>query len=216
MTTSAPVNKYPYQFQPQPQKNVQTPIPNPNLCFQNIKYFLESFKASSPKELLFSEKFVSSPLYSESTQIPESFYKLHRPFDRNSAFFIPHGNRRNGNYFRNKNWYPKYPMILSKNCELMKNNNKSQINTQDEGVKDLMMKDNMNRFYCLKYSYEGKDAEVGPYSASIVFAFLKNYYINKTQEEQKKMNLLIRDVFDDSYFSPDALYVSLQKELGDN
>jgi len=215
MTTSAPPNKYPFPHQT--QSHTQSPIPNQNLCFQNIKYFLENFKSSTPKELLFSEKFVKSPLYSESSQIPESFYKLHRPFDRNSAFFIPHGNRRNGNYFRNKNYYPKYPMILSKNCELMKNNNKINMNnTQGESANDLLMKDNMNRFYCLKYTFDGKDIETGPYSSSIVFAFLKNYYVDKTEEEQKNMNLLIRDVFDDSYFSPDALYTSLLKEYGDN
>ena len=215
MTTSAPPNKYPFPHQT--QSHTQSPIPNQNLCFQNIKYFLESFKTSTPKELLFSEKFVKSPLYSETSQIPESFYKLHRPFDRNSAFFIPHGNRRNGNYFRNKNYYPKYPMILSKNCELMKNNNKSYINnTQSENVNDLLMKDNMNRFYCLKYTFDGKDVESGPYASSIVFTFLKNYYVDKTEEEQKKMNLLIRDVFDDSYFSPDALYTSLRNEFNDN
>ena len=215
MTTSAPPNKYPFPHQT--QSHTQSPIPNQNLCFQNIKYFLENFKSSTPKELLFSEKFIKSPLYSESSQIPESFYKLHRPFDRNSAFFIPHGNRRNGNYFRNKNYYPKYPMILSKNCELMKNNNKINMNnTQGESANDLLMKDNMNRFYCLKYTFDGKDVETGPYSSSIVFAFLKNYYVDKTEEEQKNMNLLIRDVFDDSYFSPDALYTSLLKEYGDN
>ena len=211
MTTSAPPNKYPHQ-----QTHTQSPIPNQNLCFQNIKYFLESFKSSTPKELLFSKKFINTPLYSESSQIPESFYKLHRPFDRNSAFYIPHGNRRNGNYFRNKNYYPKYPMILSKNCELMKNNNKTINTTKEEGVNDLLMKDNMNRFYCLKYTFDGKDVESGPYSSSIVFTFLKNYYVDKNEEEQKNMNLLIRDVFDDSYFSPDALYASLLKEFGDN
>ena len=155
MTTSAPLNKYPFPHQTQP--HTQSPIPNQNLCFQNIKYFLENFKSSTPKELLFSEKFINSPLYSESSQIPESFYKLQRPFDRNTAFFIPHGNRRNGNYFRNKNYYPKYPMILSKNCELMKNNNKINMNnTQGENVNDLMMKDNMNKFYWLKYTFDGK------------------------------------------------------------
>ena len=215
MTTSAPLNKYPFPHQT--QSHTQSPIPNQNLCFQNIKYFLENFKSSTPKELLFSEKFVKSPLYSESSQIPESFYKLQRPFDRNSAFFIPHGNRRNGNYFRNKNYYPKYPMILSKNCELMKNNNKINMNnTQGENVNDLMMKDNMNKFYWLKYTFDGKDVETGPYSSSIIFTFLKNYYVDKTEEEQKKMHLLIRDVFDDSVFSPDALYNSLLKEYGDN
>ena len=215
MTTSAPLNKYPFPHQT--QSHTQSPIPNQNLCFQNIKYFLENFKSSTTKELLFSEKFINSPLYSESSQIPESFYKLQRPFDRNTAFFIPHGNRRNGNYFRNKNYYPKYPMILSKNCELMKNNNKINMNnTQGENVNDLMMKDNMNKFYWLKYTFDGKDVETGPYSSSIVFTFLKNYYVDKTEEEQKKMHLLIRDVFDDSVFSPDALYNSLLKEYGDN
>ena len=215
MTTSAPLNKYPFPHQT--QSHTQSPIPNQNLCFQNIKYFLENFKSSTTKELLFSEKFINSPLYSESSQIPESFYKLQRPFDRNTAFFIPHGNRRNGNYFRNKNYYPKYPMILSKNCELMKNNNKINMNnTQGENVNDLMMKDNMNKFYWLKYTFDGKDVETGPYSSSIVFTFLKNYYVDKTEEEQKKMHLLIRDVFDDSVFTPDALYNSLLKEYGDN
>ena len=192
--------------------------PTPSQSYQNIKYFLENFKTSEGKSL-FSEKFTNSGLYTEISQIPDSFYKLHKPFDRNAAFFIPHGNRRNANYFKNKNWYPKYPMILSKNCELKKKekgNEHKDNYTVEESVNDLMMKNNMNRFYSINYEVDEKNVESGPFSANVIFTFLKNYYINKTQEEQKKMNLLIRDVFDDSCFPPDALYKSLLKGFGNN
>ena len=98
--------------------------PTPSQSIQNIKYFLENYKSSKVKEI-FSNKFTNSGLYCEDSQIPESFYRLHKPFDRNYAFFIPHGKKRNGSYYKNKNLYPKYPMILSKNCVLIwKNKNK--------------------------------------------------------------------------------------------
>ena len=188
--------------------------PTPSQSMQNIKYFLESYKSSQAKEI-FSEKFTNSGLYCENSQIPESFYKLQKPFDRNYAFFIPHGNKRNGNYYKNKNWYPKYPMILSRNCELfMKNkseygNNNS--NSQEEGAKDLMIQNKDNRFYNLKYYVDdNKAVENGPFSAGVVFSFLQNYYFSKNEEDRKKMNLLIRDVFDDSCFPPEHLYNSLK------
>ena len=71
------------------------------------------------------------------------------------------------------------------------------------------------REYCgpIKYTLDGKDSENGPYSASTIYTFLKDYYYAKPPEEQKEMNLLIRDVFDDSFFAPDALFNSLQKEM---
>lgn len=210
MTTSLNSAKYPYQSSSQKNNNSSPQLLNltPSLCFQNIKYFLESYKASTSKEKkIFSDKFINSPLYSENSQIPECFYKLKHPFDRNAAFYIPHGNRR---YFKNKNWYPKYPLILSKNCELI---NKGK-NVQDNEInKDIMMKDTFNRFFTIKYTLDGKDSENGPYSASTIYTFLKDYYYAKPPEEQKEMNLLIRDVFDDSFFAPDALFNSLQKEM---
>lgn len=226
MTSSASFNKYPYQSQSKSNNNSPVAFPNINLCFQNIKYFLENYKTCNPKEKekFFSEKFINTPLYSEDSQIPESFYKLHKPFDRNSAFFIPHGNRRNGNYFRNKNWYPKYPLILSKNCELIKkmksnstNDNDKSNNIVQEGAKDFMMKNNLNKYYCIKYvDDDGKNIECGPYPSNAIYLFLNNYYIQKTQEEKKKMNLLIRDIFEDSCFPPDTLYLSLKNEIDNN
>ena len=79
-----------------------------------------------------------------------------------------------------------------------------------------MMQNNNNRFYSIKYCLDDKNVESGPFSAGVVFTFLKNYYINKTQEEQKKMNLLIRDIFDDSCFPPETLFNSLQKGFNSN
>ena len=222
MTSTLSFTKHPYQSQSKSSVNSSVTYPNINLCFQNIKYFLESYKACTPKDKVFSEKFINTPLYSEDSQIPESFYKLHKPFDRNTAFFIPHGNRRNGNHFRSKNWYPKYPLILSKNCELIKRLKSNEINNNDrnnnivqEGAKDFMMKKNMNKYYCIKYvDDDGKNVECGPYPSSAIYFFLNNYYIQKTQDEKKKMNLLVRDIFDDSYFPPDTLYLSLKNEIG--
>ena len=193
--------------------------PSPSQSIQNIKYFLESFKYSQEKSI-FSDKFINCDLYSENSQVPDSFYKLHKPFDRNAAFFVPHSNRRNRNYYMNKNFYPKYPMILSRNCELIRKNkgefDTKENNKQEEGAKDFMMQNNNNRYYSLKYSLDDKNVESGPYSASVVLTFLKNYYINKTKEEQKKMNLLIKDIFDDSCFPPESLFNSLQKGYNDN
>ena len=214
MTSTASSTKSQYSNQ---MHNPQSQFlnPSPTQSVQNIKYFLENFKYSQASSI-FSDKFTNSGLYTENSQVPDSFYKLHKPFDRNAAFFIPHGNRRNnGNYYKNKNWYPKYPMILSRNCELfMKNkseygNNNS--NSQEEGAKDLMIQNKDNRFYNLKYYVDdNKAVENGPFSAGVVFSFLQNYYFSKNEEDRKKMNLLIRDVFDDSCFPPEHLYNSLK------
>ena len=187
--------------------------PTPIQSIQNIKYFLENYKSSKVKEI-FTDKFTNSGLYCEDSQIPESFYRLRKPFDRNYAFFIPHGNKRNGSYYKNKNLYPKNPMILSRNCELIRKNKfelkNNDNNTQEEGA-------NLNnRFYSIKYNLDGDIVENGPFSAEIVTTFLQNYYFNKKKEEQKKMNLLIRDILDDSCFPPETFYNSLQKRFDNN
>jgi hypothetical protein len=216
-TTSSTKSQYSNQMH-NPQSQFLNPSPRQSV--QNIKYFLENFKYSQASSI-FSDKFTNSGLYTENSQVPDSFYKLHKPFDRNAAFFIPHGNRRNnGNYYKNKNWYPKYPMILSKNCELIRKNKGEAIEYEDndtkEGAKDFLMQNNFNRFYSIKYCLDDKNVESGPFSAGVVFTFLKNYYINKPEEEQKKMNLLIRDIFDDSCFPPETLFNSLQKGINSN
>ena len=73
----------------------------------------------------------------------------------------------------------------------------------------------MNKYYCIKYvDDDGKNVECGPYPSNAIYFFLNNYYIQKTQDEKKKMNLLVRDIFDDSYFPPDTLYLSLKNEIG--
>ena len=61
--------------------------PTPSQSMQNIKYFLESYKSSQAKEI-FSEKFTNSGLYCENSQIPESFYKLQKHFNRHYDFFL--------------------------------------------------------------------------------------------------------------------------------
>ena len=107
---------------------------SPKLCLQNIKYFLEFYKTSKNNSLL-SHKFIKEcPLYIEQSQIPDCFYNLHKPFDRNKVFYIPHGpfgaSRRKNNYmFKiNKNYYPRYPLILSSTCELISKINKKNKN----------------------------------------------------------------------------------------
>ena len=54
--------------------------PTPSQSIQNIKYFLENYKSSKVKEI-FSDKFTNSGLYCEDSQIPESFYRLRKPFE---------------------------------------------------------------------------------------------------------------------------------------
>ena len=105
-------------------------------------------------------------------------------------------------------------MILSRNCELIRKNKfefkSNDNNTQEEGA-------NLNnRFYSIKYNLDGDIVENGPFSAEIVTTFLQNYYFNKNKEEQKKMNLLIRDILDDSCFPPETFYNSLQKRFDNN
>ena len=221
MTTTINTSQNNAHPQYQSQNQYQYINPTPSQSIQNIKYFLESYKSSKVKEI-FSEKFTNSGLYCEDSQIPDSFYRLRKPFDRHYVFFIPHANnKRNGNYYKNKNWYPKNPIILSKNCELIKKNKNengnNEINVQEEGAKDSVNQNHGNRFYNIKYYIDDiNSVENGPFSAGIVFTFLQNYYFNKSKEEQKKMNLLIRDIFDDSCFPPETLFNSLQKGINSN
>ena len=204
---------------------------SPSLSLQNIKYFLECYKTSK-KNIIISQKFIKDcPLYAKDSQIPDSFYKLHKPFNRNSVFYIAHGpfgsSRRNNNnhsysFKINKNYYPKYPLILSSSCELILNNKKDKDYNSDghkgneEGEKDFMMNDLINKFWSMKFFKENVLCQYGPYSSQVIFQFLKNYYIPLNQQEQKKMNLLITDIMHDIYYHPDSLYQMLQVELNQN
>ena len=211
---------------------------SPTLSLQNIKYFLESYK-SSKNNTLFSDKFLKEcPLYATESQIPDSFYKLHKPFDRNTAFYIGHGpfgsSRRNNNYSYkiNKNYYPKYPLILSSSCDLIsiinkknKKDNQNAANVNDEkngkenveeGEKDFMMNDLINKIWNMQLSNDNIICQYGPYSSKVIFQFLKNYYIPLDPQEQKKMNLLVTDIMYDIYYQPDTLYQMLQVELNQN
>ena len=208
---------------------------SPTLSLQNIKYFLESYKTSKNNSS-FSQKFIKDcPLYTKESQIPDSFYKLHKPFDRNSVFYIAHGpfgsSRRNSNHsysFKiNKNYYPKYPLILSSSCELISKLNKKNKDGENkcannghnkvaEGEKDFMMNDLLNKFWSMKFLNENIICQYGPYSSKVIFQFLKNYYIPLNPQEQKKMNLLITDIMYDIYYHPDSLYQMLQVELNQN
>ena len=79
---------------------------------------------------------------------------------------------------------------MSKNCELI---NKGK-NVQDNEInKDIMMKDTFNRFFTIKYTLDGKDSENGPYSASTIYTFLKDYYYAKPPEEQKEMIQAVKE-----------------------
>jgi hypothetical protein len=206
---------------------------SPTLSLQNIKYFLESYKTSK-KQSLFSEKFLKEcPLYATESQIPDSFYKLHKPFDRNSAFYIGHGpygsSRRNSNYSYkiSKNYYPRCPLILSNSCDLIsivnKKNKKDNVNNVNksaenigEGEKDFMMTDLINKIWSMKLLNDNMICQYGPYSSKVMFQFLKNYYIPLNPQEQKKMNLLITDIMQDIYYQPDTLYQMLQDIFGKN
>lgn len=204
---------------------------SPSLSLQNIKYFLESYKTSK-SNIIISQKFIKDcPLYTKDSQIPDSFYKLHKPFNRNSVFYIAHGpfgsSRRNNNnhsysFKINKNYYPKYPLILSSSCELILNKKDNEYKSDEghkgneEGEKDFMMNDLINKFWSMKFMKENALCQYGPYSSKVIFQFLKNYYIPLNQQEQKKMNLLITDIMYDIYYHPDSLYQMLQVELNQN
>lgn len=206
---------------------------SPSLSIQNTKYFLETYKTSKNNSL-FSDKFLKeNPLYEKDSQIPDSFYKLHKPFDRNLVFYISHGpyggSRRNNSYFYklNQNFYPKYPLILSSSCDLISKINKKNKNGAsneghkanekvEEGEKDFMMSDIVNKVWIMKLYHENATCQYGPYSSKVIFQFLKNYYIPLNQQEQKKMNLLISDIMYDIYYQPESLYQMLQVELNKN
>ena len=206
---------------------------SPKLCLQNIKYFLEFYKTSKNLSL-FSNKFIKEcPLYTEQSQIPDCFYNLHKPFDRNKVFYIPHGpfgaSRRNNNYlFKiNKNYYPRYPLILSSTCELISKLNKKNKNCDitdgekkykkvEEGEKDFMMNDLINKVWCMKLVNDNITCQYGPYSSKVIYQFLKYYYIPLNQQEQKKMNLLVSDIIFDIYYQPETLYQMLHGEINQN
>ena len=100
------------------------------LFLDTTKFFLECYQTSNNTSL-FSKKFIEEcPLYSPESQIPESYEKLQKPYNRNLAFYIRHG--PHGGYIKshqffknvNRNFYPKIPLKLSPFCELeMKTNN---------------------------------------------------------------------------------------------
>ena len=206
---------------------------SPTLSLQNIKHFLELYKTSE-KNSIFSEKFINEcPLYTKESQLPDSFYKLKKPFDRNGIFYIPHGpygysNRKNHYSFKFKNYYPSYPLILSSSCELISKLNKKnksggykanehKINKKvDIGEKDFMMNNLSNKIWTLEIFNDNLICKYGPYSSKVLLQFLKNYYIPLNDQEKKKMNLLITDILCDIYYQPESLYQILQVQFNYN
>ena len=195
-------------------------VPNfisPFLSLQTTKFFLEAYKKSNNKSI-FTEKFLNnSNLYTEESQIPESFIKLQNPFDRNQIFFIGNDNfnqRRNyGKFYRsiNKNFYPKYPLKLNQSCELMFYNPDKKQELKDPN--DIMMNSIVNKVWIMKVTEGDNMVQYGPYSSEIIYLFLKNVYLSWTDEEKKKMCLLINDIATDIYYLPDSLYEMLKAEF---
>lgn len=203
------------------------------LSFQNIKMFLEKYSYSK-NDSAFSPKFIKEcPLYSKESIIPDSFYKLQKPFDRNLIFYIGHGpygaSKKKFNYYlkNHENYYPRYPLILSSSCELISKFNKknkqcldldkNKINNKfNEGEKDFMFNGIINKIWSIKLYHENNTCQYGPYSSIVIFQFLKNYYIPLNELEQKKMNLLISDIMYDVFYQPETLYQMLQVELNKN
>ena len=208
------------------ENNTNLSFISPALSLQNIKYFLENYHYSKDNSA-FSEKFISEcPLYSEESIVPDSFYKLHKTFDRNLVFYIGHGpygaSKKKSSYiFKNENYYPKYPLILSSSCALiskLNKKNKKYVDTDEakinkNGEKDFMISDLLNKIWNIKLFHENITCQYGPYSSKVIFQFLKNYYMPLNQQEQKKMNLLISDIMYDIYYQPETLYQMLQVEL---
>ena len=212
------------------ENNTNLSLNSPTLSLQNIKYFLENYHYSKKKSI-FSDKFIfGCPLYSEESIVPDSFYKLHKPFDRNLVFYIGHGpygaSRKKSNYiFKNReNYYPKYPLKLSSSCALISKFNKKNKkyvdidedkinNNVEEGERDFMISDLLNKIWNIKLFHESITCQYGPYSSKVIFQFLKSYYMPLNQQEQKKMNLLISDIMYDIYYQPETLYQMLQVEL---
>ena len=224
--------------QSQNQNSTQTPslLITPTLSVQNTKYFLESYSFSSNKTKLFSEKFLNCGLYCEKSQIPDSFYKLRTGFDRNEAYYIPHGYRKKQAYsHRNKNMYPKYPLILNKNCELCRDKkygNKNIINIDinaffdmddesDESLDNLLSDENLRNYllnnvrqrtFKMRIIVGNEEIRSEDYSAEEIYHFLKYYYIPLSSEERMKLNIIITDLFNDMFFKPLSLYKVLNSD----
>lgn len=190
---------------------------SPSLSLQTTKLFLEAYKKSNNKSI-FTEKFLNnSNLYVEDSQIPESFIKLQKPFDRNQIFFVGNegfNQRRNyGKFYRpkNKNFYPKYPLKLNQSCELV--SKISDKKKKFEDPHDIMMNTSEHKIWAMKVMEENNMVQYGPYSSELIYLFLKNIYMSWTDEEKKKMNLLITDIVTDIYYLPDSLYEVLKGEF---
>ena len=100
------------------------------LFLETTKFFLECFQTKINTSHIQKKFKEECPLFCEETQIPDSYEKLKKPYNRNLAFYIKHG--PHGGYFRShqffknvkQNFYPQFPMQLSPFCELeMKTNN---------------------------------------------------------------------------------------------
>ena len=177
---------------------------------QNIKYFLESYKPSKNTSLLSKKYIEECPLYTEESQIPESYEFLKNTFDRNLVFYIRHGPNRNRNhiiYNIPKNYYPKVPLILSPTCPLV-----LKINKVDEN--NINFENNLfDKIWNLKFFYGDKEFDYGPYNSNYTYEFIKNYYEDLNKAEKKNYNLLIIDFMSDIHYQPDALYQMFEDEL---
>ena len=133
---------------------------------------------------------------------------LKNTFGRNLIFYIRHGpnSYRNHNYYNiPKNNYSKIPLILNPTCPLVLKLNKDENNNFENNLFD--------KIWNLKFFYEEKEFDYGPYNSNYKYEFIKNYYYGLNKHEKNNYNLLIIDFMSDIYYKPDALYQMFENEL---
>ena len=186
-----------------------------NANLDNIISFLSSFKHSTDISTL-SPSFLADPsVYTKECQVPDLFLKTKTPFNKDILFCC--SKRFSKSYLRKReiNYFPKTPIILDSDCDLMKQFSerkenfkmKSECSNEDDIFSNLLQ-----RNWIINLMHYNKQVSYGPMKSEKMYSFLKEVYVPMSKEEKDKKSIMVVDTAYDIHYQPESLLQYLEEE----
>lgn len=183
---------------------------------ENIQRFLSSFKYY-PETSKISQAFLSdNTIYSKESLIPDIWLKTKCPINKNLAFldcFCQKGrkSKKDKPLVVPPNFYPKKPLIISPESDLIKRNvyvEKKEMIVQENDIFAGLL----NKTWIVNLMHYNTILNYGPMNSLRVYSFLKNVYASMSKEEKEKKSIMIVDTAFDIHYQPETLMQLLEEE----
>ena len=181
----------------------------------NIVRFLSSFKFSTDISTL-SPSFLADPsVYTKECQVPDIFLRTKIPFNKDIMFFPRKYQSKSILNKKKENLFPKTPIVLDSDCDLMKKGNDRKENFKEKKeccTEDDIFSNLFHRNWIINLIHYDKLLSYGPMNSEKMYSFLKEVYVPMTKEEKEKKSIMVVDTVYDIHYQPESLLQYLEEE----